>query len=223
MTEQYTVVIPAFDAAATLPAALRSVFGQTRPPSAVIVVNDGSRDATSALARDLGATVIDKENGGPGSATSAGLKRVETGFVATLDADDVWLPNKMERQLGFLKDRPDVSAVFSLAKVFPDGAEPDPDQHHHVMRLWTRTTMVYRTADARLIGDMRDFPERLGELVDWLGRGLTLGQRHELLEEVLAMRRRRAGSLSDRAGDRNRGYLLAVRDAIARRKQMSPT
>lgn len=223
MNRDYSVVIPAFDAEATLPVALRSVFGQTHPPSAVIVVNDGSRDETSALARQLGATVIDKENGGPGSATWTGLRRIETAFVATLDADDVWLPEKMERQISVLQTRPDVSGVFSLAKIFDDGAEPDPAQHHQVVRLWTRTTMVYRTTDAHLIGELRDFPGRLGDLVDWLGRGLSLGHRHELLDEVLAMRRRRAGSLSDRAGDRSRGYLFAVRDAIARRKQIAPT
>lgn len=219
MSGDYSVVIPAYDAEQTLPAALQSVFVQTRRPAAVFVVNDGSRDATSRLAKALGATVIDKPNGGPGSATWTGLQRVETEFAATLDSDDLWLPCKMERQIDHLRANPDIAAVFSLAKVFPDGADPDPQLHQQVMRLWTRTTMVYRSAAALGIGEMRDFPERLGELVEWLGRGLAQGHRHDILDEVLAMRRKRTGSLSDKAGERSRGYLHAVRDAIARRKQ----
>ena len=223
MTRSYSVVIPAYNAQDTIAEALNSVLGQTLPVTAIYVVDDGSTDRTAERAAAVAdiITVIRKENGGPGSATSAGLRAATTDYVATLDSDDIWLPEKMERQIACLEDDPGLAAVFSLAKVFPDGSPPDPDKYQQVVRLWTRTTMVYRTPASREIGEMRDFPGNLGDLVDWLGRGRDLGHRHHMLEEVLAMRRKRPGSLSDTGGsDRVKGYLHAARDAIERRKRM---
>jgi len=221
MAGGYSVVIPAWNAQATIGEALASVMAQTLPPEAIFVVDDGSTDATADTARAAcpQATVIAKQNGGPGSATWAGMLAATSGYVATLDADDIWLPEKMARQINRLDAEPAVAAVFSLAKMFADGADPDSGAPGPEIRLWTRTTMVYRTAAAREIGAMRDFPGYLGELVDWLGRGRELGHNHLMIEEVLAMRRRRAGSLSDKASrERLRGYLHAARDAIRRRK-----
>lgn len=222
MTQSYSVVIPAFNAEATIGEALASVLCQTVPPAAIFVVDDGSEDRTAEVAQSAGeiVTVISKPNGGPGSATSAGLREVTTDLVAMLDSDDIWLPQKMERQIACLAGDESLAAVFSLAKVYPDGADPDPALYQQVVRLWTRTTMVYRTSAARAIGEMRDFPGNLGEMIDWLGRGRDLGHRHHMLEEVLAMRRRRRGSLTDVAGDRLKGYLHVARDAIERRKRM---
>ena len=222
MPARYSVVIPAFNAEATIAQALASVLAQTVAPAAIHVVDDGSTDRTAerAAAASPLVTVISKRNGGPGSATTAGLDAVKTDLVATLDADDIWLPHKMERQIAALEADAGLSAVFTLARVFPDGAEPDPAIHQQLVRLWTRTTMVCRTAAAREIGAMRDFPGYVGEFVDWIGRGRDLGHRHVMLEEVLAMRRHRRGSLSDAANsDRRKGYLHMARDAIARRKQ----
>ena len=222
MTPSYSVVVPAFNAEATIGEAIASILGQTVPPAAIFVVDDGSTDETGAAAAELGGLVhvIRKENGGPGSATTAGFHQVATPFVATLDADDIWLPSKMEKQLAYLEANRDVAGVFALGRLFRDREKSDPQGSGAVQRLWTRTTMVFRTEAAHEVGDLTDFPGYLGELIDWLGRSRALGHRHVMLEEVLAMRRLRPGSLSD-AGDsgRTRGYLHAVRNAMERRKQ----
>ncbi len=223
MAASYAVVIPAFNAEATITEALASVLAQTVQPAEILVVDDGSTDRTAERAAGVSSlvTVIVKPNGGPGSATTAGLNAVTADLFATLDADDIWLPHKMERQIGALEADPGLAAVFSLAKVFPDGTAPDPAIHDQLVRLWTRTTMVCRTSAAREIGAMHDFPGYIGEFIDWVGRGRDLGHRHHMLEEVLAMRRRRAGSLSDvHAGKSLKGYLHVAREAIARRKLM---
>ena len=83
-------------------------------------------------------------------------------------------------------------------------------------------TLLYRTDAARAIGDLVDLPGNLGELIDWLARGRDAGHRHLMLEEILAMRRIRAGSLSSKLdADRSRGYLFAVRNAIERKKALA--
>lgn len=222
MPPSYSVIIPAYNAQAYIGEALGSVLGQTVPPAQIIVVDDGSTDRTAevATAVDAGITVIAKENGGPGSATTAGFNAATADLVATLDSDDVWLPVKMERQIAILSQRPELMAVFSKGETFQDREGRGPAAAGKTLDLWTRTTMVYRADGMRAIGAMRDFPGNLGDLIDWLGRGRELGHRHHMMDEVLALRRLRSGSLSDtRERERTRGYLLAAKEALARRKQ----
>ncbi|HEY6632234.1 MAG TPA: glycosyltransferase family A protein [Rhizobiaceae bacterium] len=224
MTSAYSVVIPAYNAAPTIGAAIASIMAQTVRAQEIIVVNDGSTDATASVAAQIGGpiTVVNQENQGPGAATTAGFNRVTTPFVATLDADDIWLPTKIARQLAALEEDTGLAGVFTLAKLFADGETPDPGGNGAVRRLWTRTTLLFRSDAAREIGDLVDLPGNLGEMVDWLARSLDLGHRHGMIEEILAMRRIRAGSLSSRLdAARSRGYLVAVHNAIERRKALT--
>ena len=93
------VIIPAKDRAHLLGATLRSVRHQTLSPSEVIVVDDGSSDATSRVAEEGGATVI-RNSGvswGPAKARNVGLERVTGDYVNFLDSDDLLMPNALER------------------------------------------------------------------------------------------------------------------------------
>jgi glycosyltransferase involved in cell wall biosynthesis len=218
----YSVVIPAYNAADTIQAAVGSVLGQTRPPESILVVDDGSTDRTATVVAAMAGpvTVIRQANAGPGAATTAGLERVRTPFVAMLDADDLWLPGKAARQLARFAEEPDVAGVFTLARLFADGHAPDPDRAGPVRRLWTRTTLMFRTRAARDVGAVVDLPGRIGEMVDWLARSRDLGHRHAMLEEVLALRRVRPGSLSYALdAERSRGYLVAAHAALQRRRR----
>lgn len=222
MTFSYSAVIPAYNAQATIREAVQSILNQTVRPQEIIVVDDGSTDGTAAVVAEMGneITVISQDNRGPGGATTAGFGRVVTPFVATLDADDLWLAQKIERQAAFFHRDPDLAGVFSLARLFADGTAPDPNGEGAIKRLWTRTTLLFRTDAARAVGDFFDLPGQLGEVIDWLARSRDLGQRHVLVEEILALRRIRPGSLSYRHdAERSRGYLAAVRAALERKRQ----
>jgi len=96
-----SVIVPAYNAEATLAAALRSVLQQTVPPLEVLVVDDGSDDGTARVAERFGHKVrlIRQRNGGPGSARNAGIRAARGAWIGLLDADDTWLPTKLERQL----------------------------------------------------------------------------------------------------------------------------
>lgn len=215
----YTLVIPAWNAAATIGEAIASALGQERPPARVIVVDDGSTDATAAAAQAAGprVEVVTQRNAGPGAATSRGLARVTTPLVATLDADDLWLPGKAARQLALLQADPALDAVFTLTRQV--AAAPDHPGHGVVAPGWTRTTLMMRTALFARFGAIEDPPGRRGEMVDWLARLRAGGARLQLIDEVLALRRIRAGSLScGRDPARDRGYLHAARAAILRRR-----
>jgi len=221
MTADYSVVIPAYNAAATIGETIASIMAQTVPAREIVVVDDGSTDETvSVVSRIEGPiTVLRQANKGPGAATTAGVRHVSTPLVATLDADDLWLPAKIARQMAALEADPGLAGAFTLARVFADGAAPDPEGEGATVRLWTRTTLLYRTDAAREVGDFADMPGNVADFIDWLARSRDAGHRHAMVEEILAMRRIRAGSLSSRLNaDRSRGYLFAVRNAIERKK-----
>lgn len=94
-----SVVIPAFNAAAYLGEALESTLGQTYQPIEVIVVDDGSEDETPQVAAAYAGkvTYLRKQRGGPASARNAGIRVASGEWIAFLDADDVWMPNLLEK------------------------------------------------------------------------------------------------------------------------------
>lgn len=101
-----SVIIPAYNAEQTLADAIRSALAQTYQAAEVIVVDDGSSDRTAAIARNIDPKVrlLQQANGGCGEARNTGARAASGAWLAFLDADDAWLPNKLERQLPYTAD-----------------------------------------------------------------------------------------------------------------------
>lgn len=117
-----SVVMPAYNAAATIGRALDSIAAQTRPPAEVIVVDDASSDATAAIAaaHPLRPTLVrHPANRGGAAALHSGLEAAANGWVAFLDADDEWLPEKLAAQAAALEREPD-AVVVATGFVFVD-------------------------------------------------------------------------------------------------------
>ncbi len=101
-----SVIIPAFNAASYVGAALQSVFAQTFAGYEVILINDGSSD-TEQLERVIQPllsriTYLTQENRGPSGARNLGIRHARGEWLAFLDSDDVWMPNYLAEQLRFL-------------------------------------------------------------------------------------------------------------------------
>jgi glycosyltransferase involved in cell wall biosynthesis len=112
-----SVVIPTFNSERYILDAITSVLSQTLADLRVIVVDDGSDDRTPELVRsivDPRLTVVTQPNAGVAAARNAGIERADAPLVAFLDADDSWSPHKLERQLVFLEQRPQVLAAGCL-------------------------------------------------------------------------------------------------------------
>ncbi|RUX09989.1 glycosyltransferase family 2 protein [Mesorhizobium sp. M8A.F.Ca.ET.059.01.1.1] len=214
----YGVVIPAFNASGTIAETLRSVAAQTVRPELVVIVDDGSTDDLAAAigGTDLPLQLLRQANAGPGSATTRGIAALSTPFIATLDADDLWLPTKIEDQLAYLQGLPGTSGVFCHLRNFRNDRPDAPEDA--VVPGWSRTTMLIRREAAETVGPVVDPPGGRGEMIDWIARAREASLALDMMEEVLALRRIRPGSLSyGRDATRDRGYLEVARRAMLRR------
>lgn len=112
-----SVIIPTYNAAPLTEAAVQSVLAQTFQDFEIIVVDDASPDGSGARLEAL--TAVDarvrvfrqEQNGGPGPARNRGIREARGRYLAFLDGDDLWEPEKLERQLAFMAER---GAVFSF-------------------------------------------------------------------------------------------------------------
>ena len=123
MTDAATVeiLLPVFNGAATIAAALESLLRQTLTSLRVVVINDGSTDRTPSILaefadRDARVTVLTMPNGGIVTALNAGLATCRSEFIARQDADDVSDPTRLARELDYLRRHGDCVAVSGAVR-----------------------------------------------------------------------------------------------------------
>lgn len=190
--DRISVVIPARDAAPFVEQAIRSVLDQTRPPEIVVVVDDGSIDATADIAESLDprVTVLRRSHEGIGPSRNAGLAATDTELLAFLDADDLWLPDKLERQCTELGRNPQLDAVFCLVDEFLDGVDGS-DPRVRLPRTQQAAALSSCALVRRSVVDrVGPFAESaIGDWVQWWARARALGVREYIVPEVLVRRR----------------------------------
>jgi glycosyltransferase involved in cell wall biosynthesis len=115
-----SVVIPAYNAQPFLSRAIESALSQTFTPAEILVIDDGSSDDTFKIASAFHAPIkaFKKVNGGPASARNFGIQHAQGDWIALLDADDTWLPEKLQEQIKLLNS--DVALIHSNARGRPN-------------------------------------------------------------------------------------------------------
>jgi glycosyltransferase involved in cell wall biosynthesis len=131
VTPAVAVIMPAYDAAAFIGEAIDSVLAQTFVDWELVVVDDGSTDGTSGVVAAYDdpriRLLVIEHSGLPSVARNRGLASSESRYVAFLDADDLWRPHKLARQLAMFDSRPEVGLVHTDFEQLRDGAlEPFP-------------------------------------------------------------------------------------------------
>lgn len=124
--KKVSVIITAYQHARFISDAIGSVLAQTYPDDELIVVDDGSTDGTREIVTNYGNQLvyIYQENRGSAAARNSGIRAATGEYVAFLDADDVWLPNKLELEVKFLDAHPSIGMVYSNYTYF--GTRPGP-------------------------------------------------------------------------------------------------
>lgn len=126
-TPLVSVIIPTYNRAYCLSSTLESVLAQTWSRLEVLVVDDGSTDETRGLIEGIASIdsrvrYISQENGGVSAARNTGIRNVRGDYVAMLDSDDLWLPWKLEAQVGILERFPELGLVWTeMEAIDPEG------------------------------------------------------------------------------------------------------
>lgn len=113
-----SVVIPCYNSALTIVESLNSIFIQKYKINEIILVDDGSSDNTVSTIEEYikessfsNFKLIKQKNSGPSAARNNGIKNSTSEWIAFLDSDDKWLPDKLEKQLHFLKLNPKIVLI----------------------------------------------------------------------------------------------------------------
>ena len=202
-----SVVIPAYNAASLLDRCLESVIRQTVPAQEIWVVNDGSTDETATVltawqARDSRIHAIHQTNQGLATARNVGIAAATSDWIAFLDHDDMWMPDKLERMLDVRKRDPEAAVLYHDA-VRPDDTlylagkgAAEGDIFENLLRSYfilPSTTMVRR--DVLIAAGMFDARRRRAEDYDLFLR-LSRRWRFLLLNESLTYYEQQPTSLT---------------------------
>jgi Glycosyl transferase family 2 len=228
-----SVIMPAYNAAAFVEAAIDSVLAQTLADFELIVVDDGSSDGTAdiaaaAAARDPRVVFVRQANGGVSKARNAALRLSSGRFIALLDSDDIWEPEFLRMQLAVLDRRPDASLVSTNALMlggprdgqpvqpYPD-TRPEPTLDQIIGDETASFIMcVFRRAVYEAIGGF-DESKTTNEDYDYWIRATHAGFRFCRNDVPLARYRWRADSLSANETRMLRGILVVLKEHRALR------
>jgi len=223
--EDVSVVIPVLDGEKYLAAAIDSILAQTAGAPEIIVADDGSSDDTAAIARGYGERVRydHAAHAGGAQALNRGIALARRPLVAFLDADDLWLADKLALQLAVLTQRPDVDLVFGHMVQFVSPELSDADQARWAV---SSEPLPGRSMSALLA--RREVFDRVGALatdlrtgwfIDWSLRATDLGVHDVMLPGVVMHRRIHGQNLGLRDPAGRSDYLAVVRRNLARRRQ----
>ena len=219
-----TVIIPTYNCASHLAAAIESVLAQTYRDFRIFVIDDGSTDATPEVMRPYvyHCVYIHQPNAGAAAARNRGIRESSSKYIAFLDADDLWHPTKLERQIQLLDLHPNVGLIcsdfsmtgngqsvdsfFSTTRVPPDGR-----MFKHLLRnciVFTSSVVVPR----QVIEEAGMFNEFLPVCED-MNLWLRIASRWDIaaIREVLVSRRNRPEGLSATAG----GTIVSLNHGLA--------
>jgi glycosyltransferase involved in cell wall biosynthesis len=227
MPDSISVIITTYNYERYLVEAVDSVLAQSHLPQEVIVVDDGSTDGTAITVQRFGGRIrYDYQpNGGIGAARNRGLELARGQLLAFLDADDLWLPDKLERQLAALMIEPDLDMVSGYVQQFVSPelsaeqkarlicpTEPSPG--------YLPGALLIRRQAADRVGPFRT-DLKVGEFIDWHARAMEVGLSNRMLPDVVLKRRLHTTnqSLSHGTARPQADFLRVLKGALDRRRK----
>ena len=225
MNPTISVVIPVFNGEKYIRECLESVLSQTLKPAQIIVVDDGSTDRTPEIVVSVDKSIvcIRQRQAGPAVARNFGVETASGPYLAFIDADDLWLPDKLARQVDYLSSHPEVDMVFGMIRHFyspeTDGdfrkqyACPEaivPGIHPGAMLLKKEAFLRVGPFDGAL---------KMGEFIEWQARAKALQLASHVLPELVMLRRVHPSNYGITHKDLRKDYLTIVRGMLARKKE----
>jgi glycosyltransferase involved in cell wall biosynthesis len=211
------VVIPTYNSMPWIKATVKSVLEQTHANINVYIIDDGSKDDTESFVKSLKDKrihYVKKENGGVSSARNVGIKHAKSEFIAFVDADDIWYPEKLEKQLKLLQKDSEVGLVYGHHYIID---EEDVVQRN--LRIWKRGHVADELSGGNLIAgsasmvlirrsilnQVGPFREDIINGEDWeLWLRIALVSKVDFVPEILAAIRQHPSSAQYHTGNTKR-------------------
>lgn len=218
-----SVVIPVHNGEKYIEEALRSVRAQTTPAEQVIVVDDGSTDATARIVAAFSdVEYFQQEKSGPGAARNLGISHASGDYIALLDADDLWLPRKLELQLAASKDNPQAQLFFGLTEQFIS-EDLSPEERENLV---VSTEAVPGYIPSNFFVSKENFSKvgsfetgwAVGEFISWYLRGVEADFSSFMVPEVLTRRRVHTTNMGISRRDARSDYVRIVKASLERRR-----
>lgn len=220
-------IVPVFNGERYLGEALESILKQRYQPLEIIVVDDGSTDGTAAVMDHYPGKVclLRQANAGTAAARNFGLNAAKGEFVAFLDADDLWHPEKLERQMARFQTSPELDYCVAHVQNFwvPELIEEERRFRDHRI---SKALPGYSTGTLLARRDLFDTVGwfnatiRHADDTEWFLRASEHGATMELLSDVLLYRRLHQNNFSRlRASNSRDQYLQVLKTALDRRRR----
>lgn len=221
--EDVSVIIAVRNGERFLAEALRSVEQQTVPPCEILVIDGHSTDDTARIAHSFPGVAFHEQDGaGIPNAYNCGVRLARGALIAFLSHDDLWTPDKLAVQTGYLRDHPAAMYCIARAKFFLEpGCSVPPTfraallEDDHVARIME--TLVARRELFDIVGGF-DEALRVAEDVDWYARVADAGYPVNVVEKVLLHKRVHGVNTSLTAATHNHNLLTALRASAARKR-----
>ncbi|MCC6961256.1 MAG: glycosyltransferase family 2 protein [Dehalococcoidia bacterium] len=223
MNPLVSVIIPVHNGAEFIETALESVFAQAHRPLEVVVADDASTDATAALVESFPEVIqlLKLSRCGVSAARNAAVAASNGEWLAFLDADDLWLPDKLHVQLQAAGEHPDAAVFLGGKRIRVEDSARDwytgPAHGEQLVSYEPSVWLVRRDAFER-VGQF-DTARTIGEDTDWIVRAKDAGLRVHVCPEVLCERRIH-GRNATRAPYDLKGITLGIlRDSVRRKTE----
>ena len=220
-----SVIIPVYNCEKYLSEAIESVMAQAYSPVELIVVDDGSTDNSAEVARRFKDKLryVYQSHSGAGAARNQGIRSASGDFFAFLDADDIWVQDKLSRQAALFEANPSLDMVFGYIRQFhtPELKESLQEKIYfaqEVMPGYSCGTMLIKKESFFRVG-LFDIERSMGEFIDWYLKAIDLKLHSLMLPEVVMQRRLHESNMGVRLQGSRSEYVKIVKASLDRRRK----
>jgi glycosyltransferase involved in cell wall biosynthesis len=219
---QVSLILPVYNGERYLAEAIESALAQSFPLLEIIVVDDGSTDGSARLVQSYSQVrLLLQPQTGVSAARNRGVDAAAGNVLAFLDADDVWLPHKLELQAAALREDPALDMVFGLVDEFTSPELTQSQVAPRRARLGAAglipSTLVIRKSAFFRAGYFEPHWQ-VGEFFDWYARAQEQGLREYILPDVIVKRRLHGDNLNLRLKTQQGKYVQIAKELLERRR-----
>jgi glycosyltransferase involved in cell wall biosynthesis len=200
---------------------------QTYQPLEIIIINDGSTDGSEKVARRFAqqTSYFYQSNQGAAAARNHGINKSNGDFFAFLDADDLWEPDKIWKQMDILEKDAGIDMVFGnvfqfISKDVKSVSKIKLDEEDKILPGYIPGTILIRKEAFLKVG-LFSTSWKIGEFIDWYLKAIETGLSHIMLSDIVMRRRIHSSNLGIRLKDTRTDYVKIIKASLDRRRKIS--